>query len=194
MFLLFLSRFLCETVKDFVALVGDASSSFSENNDPEALSRKCYTLQHKLCLLLNTLQIESDASNIMKRKSSTMEHLDQQHNELMTENKCSRWHSDSDLGPKTKSKSDNIIDELNYLGLQTKQKASKQKMFIPKQHLWSRANSLKKAMKEIIEHTEKGACLNWFHCVPGRLNSRNPWKSPNACAFKDFFLIFILLR
>ena len=81
-----------------------------------------------------------------------MEHLDQK-TELNTE-MCPRWHSDSDLGS---TKSDNIIDELSYLGLQTNKKhTTKQKMFIPKQHLWSRANSLKKAMKEIIEHTEKG--------------------------------------
>ena len=34
----------------------------------------------------------------------------------------------------------------------------KQKVFVPRDALMSRANSLKKALKQIIEHTEKGNC------------------------------------
>lgn len=34
----------------------------------------------------------------------------------------------------------------------------KQKMFVPREALMSRANSLKKALKQIIEHAEQGMC------------------------------------
>ena len=73
-----------------------------------------------------------------------------------------RWHSDSDISSVKDKDTDEIDDNLSYLALSsgntsnTKEKPTKQKIFIPKQHLWSRANSLKKAMREIIDHTEKG--------------------------------------
>lgn len=34
----------------------------------------------------------------------------------------------------------------------------KQKVFVPREALMSRANSLKKALKQIIEHAEQGMC------------------------------------
>jgi len=34
----------------------------------------------------------------------------------------------------------------------------KQKVFVPKEALMSRANSLKKALKQIMEHAEQGVC------------------------------------
>lgn len=45
---------------------------------------------------------------------------------------------------------------VNSLHAQNKKTGKQQKVFIPKEHLWSRANSLKKAMREIIDHTERG--------------------------------------
>lgn len=54
----------------------------------------------------------------------------------------SKWHSEPELAN----------DELHSM----LQRRPKQKVFIPKEHLWSRANSLKKAMREILDHTEKG--------------------------------------
>ena len=46
----------------------------------------------------------------------------------------------------------------------------KQKMFVPREALMSRANSLKKALKQIIEHAEQGkyktrVCLVSIMCL-----------------------------
>ena len=145
-------RFLCESIKEFVELVGVASQNDTGEN---SLSTKCETLQHKLSLLLRTLQIESEASTFFEaidesRRSSTMDDLDIHTDFSQKKNK---WHSDSELASDLKiSKStENLSNPFK--------RSSKQKVFIPKDHLWSRANSLKKAMKEIIDHTEKGNFL-----------------------------------
>ena len=169
------SRFLCETIRNFVELVGVASSTSAATTEVEAeeadmkLTNKCEVLQDKLTLLLRTLQIESEASTFLKtldisRRSSTMDNLDI----LATlDGKKMKWHSDSELSLPVDSNR-KIGDSISGLPpqmaatgaiggftAQTK-KTSKQKVFIPKEHLWSRANSLKKAMREIIDHTERG--------------------------------------
>lgn len=151
---LFFSRFLCETIRNFVELVGVASASEHEN-ETDTLSDKCDTLQHKLSLLLRTLQIESEASTFLKsldstHRSSTMDNLDLLAN---LDNKKMKWHSDSELASDTSTKSN---EDVPLAASNQNKKSSKQKVFIPKDHLWSRANSLKKAMREIIDHTERG--------------------------------------
>ena len=153
-------RFLCKTIKDFVEVVGKASSSEEEDQDtlstvpeeqdPDSLSKKCSTLQYKLSLLLNTLEIESEANSLFKtfgnrRRSNTLENLD--NIPAMSIQQLSKWHSDSELAGDDHGPSE--LPSVN-------KKSTKQKNFIPKDHLWSRANSLKKAMKEIIDHTERG--------------------------------------
>lgn len=137
------ARFLCEAIKDFVELVREASSEPGNDSDAQSLPNKCLTLQHKLNLLLRTLQIESEASSRFKnlndnRRSSTMENLDIS---SLQSPRRSKWHSEPELAN----------DELHSM----LQRRPKQKVFIPKEHLWSRANSLKKAMREILDHTEK---------------------------------------
>lgn len=152
-----------------------ASSTSAATTEVEAeeadmkLTNKCEVLQDKLTLLLRTLQIESEASTFLKtldisRRSSTMDNLDI----LATlDGKKMKWHSDSELSLPVDSNR-KIGDSISGLPpqmaatgaiggftAQTK-KTSKQKVFIPKEHLWSRANSLKKAMREIIDHTERG--------------------------------------
>lgn len=166
-------RFLCETIRNFVELVGVASSTSSTTATTEAeeadtkLVNKCEVLQDKLTLLLRTLQIESEASTFLKtldmsRRSSTMDNLDI----LATlDGKKMKWHSDSELSlpvdsnRKIGNNTSGLPPQTAAAGFtsQTK-KTSKQKVFIPKEHLWSRANSLKKAMREIIDHTERGQC------------------------------------
>ena len=42
----------------------------------------------------------------------------------------------------------------------------KQKVFVPRDALMSRANSLKKALKQIIEHAEQGTCMVKGNLVP----------------------------
>ena len=152
---------MCETIRNFVELVGVASSTPGDSSEADGkLTDKCEVLQDKLTLLLRTLQIESEASTYlrsldMSRRSSTMDHLDVS---PTLENKTLKWHSDSELTPSTDfdGLAKHTASEMQGLGPNNKKQNKQQKVFIPKEHLWSRANSLKKAMREIIDHTEKG--------------------------------------
>ena len=146
-----LFRVLCETVRDFVELVGKATSSIDEddeNTESHSLSKKCLALQNKLTLLLQTLKIESDASTIFSslgesRRSSTMENIEASLKDVPERIK---WHSDTTLA----SEAENSNMHQNHKSIK----------FIAKEHLWSRANSLKKALRDIIDHTERGfLCL-----------------------------------
>jgi len=141
-----------------VELVGEASSTPGDSAEADGkLTDKCEVLQDKLTLLLRTLQIESEASSYLKsldisRRSSTMDHLDVSPS---LDNKKLKWHSDSELTASTDFDRSSKQTATEMQGPNKKQ-SKQQKVFIPKEHLWSRANSLKKAMREIIDHTEKG--------------------------------------
>lgn len=143
-----------ETVKDFVAQVGAASATTNpdEADDPECLSQKCMKLQNKMSLLLSTLQVESEAgkkNQSLSHRTNSMENFQEETSQY--ERKLSesfKSHSDSDI------RNEEPIIEV------TPKRKRKPKIVIPKEHLWSRANSLKKAVREIINHTEKGKiCL-----------------------------------
>ena len=138
-------------MKDFVAQVGTASATSNpeEASDPESLSQKCLKLENKMSLLLKTLQVEAEAgkkTRSLSQRRSSMENLEEEN--CQCERKLSaslRSHSDSEIRPEEYS-----IDI-------TPKRKRKPKIIIPKEHLWSRANSLKKAVREIINHTEKGS-------------------------------------
>ena len=134
-----------------MAQVGSASASSNpeEAVDPESLSQKCMKLQDKMSLLLKTLQVESEAG---EKTSSSTTMVRTKSFETLEEESCQcdkscRSHSDSEITP-----SEAIAEVIP-------RKKRKPKVTIPKEHLWSRANSLKKAMREIISHTEKGEIL-----------------------------------
>ena len=137
-------------MKDFVAQVGTASATTNpeEAADPESLSQKCMKLQNKMNLLLRTLQIESEAGQkdqALSQRTNSMENLQEEtchHERRLSESFKS--HSDSDI------RNEEPVIEI------TPKRKRKPKIVIPKEHLWSRANSLKKAVREIINHTEKG--------------------------------------
>ena len=151
-------RFLGQTVKDFVAQVGaiSAASNPEEASDPESLTHKCVKLQQKLSLLLRTLKIESDASKMFdetpkspRRKSfEDLDEVQRSYTETKKQSLSGRWHSESDIHSDDEPRREPQCF-----------KKGKPRCFIPKEHLWSRANSLKKAMREIISHTEQGKLL-----------------------------------
>ena len=138
-------------MKDFVAQVGTASARTNpeEASDPESLSEKCMKLQNKMALLLRTLQIESEAGKKNQpclQRTNSMENF--QEESTQNDRKLSesfKSHSDSDV------RNEEPVIEI------TPKRKRKPKIAIPKEHLWSRANSLKKAVREIINHTEAGA-------------------------------------
>ncbi|XP_062576598.1 diacylglycerol kinase delta-like [Saccostrea cucullata] len=119
------AKVLCQTVKDFVAKVGEAHEKEGQKDSDIAL--KCNVLNEKLESLLVTLNEEAEAST---SQESTKSHPppDQDSN-----------NQDRDTVP----------------GVITAPTKTKSAIFKPRDALMSRANSLKKAIRQIIEHTER---------------------------------------
>ncbi|KAL5005462.1 hypothetical protein ScPMuIL_018918 [Solemya velum] len=118
------AKVLCETVKDFVAKVGDAHEP-EKQQDGSGFSQKCVVLNEKLEGLLKTLNEEAQASS---RPPSQV-----QEEETINES------TECDIVP----------------GEITSIRKPKPAIFKPRDALMSRANSLKKAIRQIIEHTER---------------------------------------
>uniref|UniRef100_S4RLA4 Diacylglycerol kinase n=1 Tax=Petromyzon marinus TaxID=7757 RepID=S4RLA4_PETMA len=122
---------LCETVKDFVARVGKAYERTTETS-PVAmeLTSGCAVLKEKLDSLLRTLNDESQATATLHAATATPPIAEE------TESV-----GDPDGGAAAKEK-----------GVVT---PSLPQVFRPREQLMSRANSLKKAIRQIIEQAEK---------------------------------------
>uniref|UniRef100_A0A669B3A7 Diacylglycerol kinase n=1 Tax=Oreochromis niloticus TaxID=8128 RepID=A0A669B3A7_ORENI len=121
------AKVLCETVKDFVARVGKAYEKNTESSEEsEAMAKKCGVLKEKLDSLLKTLNEESQASSVLPPAPPPT---------IAEDSTCS-----SRPTPSTSSSSSVVAAAI----------------FKPREQLMLRANSLKKAIRQIIEHTEKG--------------------------------------
>ncbi|KAM4628266.1 diacylglycerol kinase delta [Polymixia lowei] len=128
------AKVLCETVKDFVARVGKAYEKTTESSEEsEAMAQKCGILKEKLDSLLKTLNEEAQASTVLPPAPPPTIAEEQEEGEGVLlppppqpQALCS---------PRTTSSSVAI--------------------FKPREQLMLRANSLKKAIRQIIEHTEK---------------------------------------
>ncbi|XP_067143184.1 diacylglycerol kinase delta isoform X2 [Centruroides vittatus] len=119
------AKILCETVKEIITRVGAAYATGDGEQDKDSISYKCIILNEKLGSLLQALNEESLAST-------------QQSNEEFkeTEIKDSNKEEKETANVKAENKSKKIT-------------------FIQREALMSRANSLKKAVRQIIEHTER---------------------------------------
>jgi len=122
---------LCTTVKDFLCRVGEAYGEVPE----ESLSYKCVVLKEKLDMLLKTLSEEAQASTHSPPDNST--DAEKAHLEKMK----------SRAGITSKGEKDAANHE-------NKKKTSNTR-FIARESLMCRANSLKKAVRHIVEHAEK---------------------------------------
>ncbi|XP_029700061.1 LOW QUALITY PROTEIN: diacylglycerol kinase delta-like [Takifugu rubripes] len=133
------AKVLCETVKDFVARVGKAYEKNTESSEEsEAMAKKCGVLKEKLDSLLKTLNEESQASPVahpappptiaeeQEAEGIALPPLPHHHPPPHT---CPPWTP----APPTSAAA----------------------IFKPREQLMLRANSLKKAIRQIIEHTEK---------------------------------------
>ncbi|XP_069390874.1 diacylglycerol kinase delta isoform X4 [Paralichthys olivaceus] len=136
------AKVLCETVKDFVARVGKAYEKNTESSEEsDAMAKKCGVLKEKLDSLLKTLNEESQSSAVLPPAppptiAEEQEELDgavlpppppfPPHNPLSSAPCSTRANMSSSAA-----------------------------MFKPREQLMLRANSLKKAIRQIIEHTEK---------------------------------------
>ncbi|CAJ0931282.1 unnamed protein product [Ranitomeya imitator] len=119
-------RVLCETVKDFVARVGKAYERMTEScEESETMAGKCNLLREKLDSLLNTLNEESQATSVLSQPPPTISEEGEESSETVA---C--------LTAITPS-------------------PGRQLTFRPREQLMLRANSLKKAIRQIIEQAEK---------------------------------------
>lgn len=129
---------LCETVKDFATQVAESSLTKGD----EQLSRKCDILQQKLDLLLQTL---------------TSEHIDAVHlgfeeDEAAAAAKAAA--NKDDTGSEIsydKSKTEKDLSNINF----RKHRRTSRFMEREKDALIMRANSLKRAIRNLVEHTEQ---------------------------------------
>uniref|UniRef100_A0A803VTK8 Diacylglycerol kinase n=1 Tax=Ficedula albicollis TaxID=59894 RepID=A0A803VTK8_FICAL len=126
------AKVLCETVKDFVARVGKAYEKATESSEEsEVMARKCSVLKEKLDSLLKTLNDESQASSSLPNPPPTIA-------------------EETEDGDGSGSAGDSS-SELSMGSACT----ARPQIFRPREQLMLRANSLKKAIRQIIEHAEK---------------------------------------
>uniref|UniRef100_A0AAR2LE63 Diacylglycerol kinase n=1 Tax=Pygocentrus nattereri TaxID=42514 RepID=A0AAR2LE63_PYGNA len=128
------AKVLCETVKDFVAKVGRAYEKNTENSEEsETMAKKCGVLKEKLDSLLKTLSEEAQASSVITAPPPTIAE-EQEEGEAVSlalpTNQLTSQHPTAPCSPRPA-------------------------IFKPREQLMLRANSLKKAIRQIIEHTEK---------------------------------------
>ncbi|XP_034166241.2 diacylglycerol kinase delta isoform X4 [Pangasianodon hypophthalmus] len=128
------AKVLCETVKDFVAKVGRAYEKNTENSEEsETMAKKCGVLKEKLDSLLKTLSEEAQASVVMPTPTPTIAE-EQEDGELQVPQATPtvKLTAPPPCSPRPPAA-----------------------IFKPREQLMLRANSLKKAIRQIIEHTEK---------------------------------------
>ncbi|XP_050725765.1 diacylglycerol kinase eta-like isoform X3 [Eriocheir sinensis] len=142
------AKVLCETIKSLILKVGrswgDASQTTegSVDTQEDSLTAKCAVLNDKLDLLLRTLHEESVAHQTLQRASiSSLSTTTAEESSSLVEESPD---TSIDLDPAERGAACNQL-----------KKRLKKKHFIERDALMSRANSLKKAVREIIEHTEK---------------------------------------
>ncbi|XP_056906455.1 LOW QUALITY PROTEIN: diacylglycerol kinase delta-like [Takifugu flavidus] len=132
------AKVLCETVKDFVARVGKAYEKNTESSEEsEAMAKKCGVLKEKLDSLLKTLNEESQASPVASCPPPTI--AEEQEAEGITLPPLPHHHPPPHTCPPWTPAPP----------------PSAAAIFKPREQLMLRANSLKKAIRQIIEHTEK---------------------------------------
>ncbi|KAJ8781611.1 hypothetical protein J1605_010869 [Eschrichtius robustus] len=128
------AKVLCETVKDFVARVGKAYEKTTESSEEsEVMAKKCSVLKEKLDSLLKTLDDESQASSSLPTPPPTIAE-EVEDGEGAGSSCASGSTGDRAVGSAC---------------------PARPQIFRPREQLMLRANSLKKAIRQIIEHTEK---------------------------------------
>ncbi|XP_052432225.1 diacylglycerol kinase delta [Carassius gibelio] len=127
------AKVLCETVKDFVAKVGRAYERNTENSEEsEAMAKKCGVLKEKLDSLLKTLNEEAQASSVLSAPPPTIAEEQVDGEGVVLAPPPAPPTVTAPCSPRPPAA-----------------------IFKPREQLMLRANSLKKAIRQIIEHTEK---------------------------------------
>ncbi|XP_041924904.1 diacylglycerol kinase eta isoform X2 [Alosa sapidissima] len=136
------AKILCETVKDFVAKVGKSYEKGTENTEEaDTMSLKCAILNEKLDSLLQTLNTEAQAMCLPAVTTPPIVEEEDEGEGLQGEEEL----SDSSITELKEKLEENVTE---------KNSSSPCKHF-PREQLMLRANSLKKAVRQIIEQAEK---------------------------------------
>ncbi|KAI4464635.1 diacylglycerol kinase [Holotrichia oblita] len=143
---------LCEIVKEFATQVSDSSLTRGD----EQLSKKCDILQQKLDLLLQTLtseqidamRLEFDDEDMACSKAATYSQKEDTESEISYD----------------KSKTEKDLSNFNF----RKHRRTSRFMEREKDALIMRANSLKRAIRSLVEHTEQAvdAQTRQRECMP----------------------------
>uniref|UniRef100_A0A3Q3SMJ8 Diacylglycerol kinase n=1 Tax=Mastacembelus armatus TaxID=205130 RepID=A0A3Q3SMJ8_9TELE len=169
------AKVLCETVKDFVARVGKAYEKNTENSEEsEAMAKKCGVLKEKLDSLLKTLNEESQASTVLPPAPPPTIAEEQEEAEGVIVVPPPHLHP-SPVPPSSVSCSPRTGT------------SSAAAIFKPREQLMLRANSLKKAIRQIIEHTEKGRVWGGGECTSYFLKRQTFSTSHSVTSCSEFW-------
>ncbi|XP_034272430.1 diacylglycerol kinase eta isoform X4 [Pantherophis guttatus] len=127
------AKILCETVKGFVAKIGKTCERPEENTETDAMAIKCSELNEKLSLLLQALHSETQVSPSLSHMA-TIPIAEEEPDE---------------------SSSEESLSDAKELFTENNAASPTQQMFKSREQLMLRANSLKKALRQIIEQAEK---------------------------------------
>ncbi|CAL9690464.1 unnamed protein product [Knipowitschia caucasica] len=134
------AKILCETVKDFVAKVGKVYEKSSENVDEcDSMSLKCAILNEKLDSLLQTLQSECHALPSLPHSTPPI---------------VEEEPEDEDEEPSEESLTE-LKEKLELAETEKGGATPPHQMFKSREQMMLRANSLKKAVRQIIEQAER---------------------------------------
>ncbi|KAI9519055.1 hypothetical protein NQZ68_032108 [Dissostichus eleginoides] len=136
------AKILCETVKDFVAKVGKGYEKTTENTEEcDTMSLKCAILNEKLDSLLQTLNTESQISSLPHATPPIVEEEQEEEEE-----------EEEDASEESLTE---LKEKLEEVETEKGRRSAPHQLLKSREQMMLRANSLKKAVRRIIEQAEK---------------------------------------
>ncbi|KAM6986393.1 diacylglycerol kinase eta isoform 2-T2 [Aplochiton taeniatus] len=174
------AKILCETVKDFVAKVGKTYEKGPDNSEEcDTMSLKCAVLNEKLDSLLQTLNAEAKSRPPPPHTTPPIVEEEQEEEEEEEE---------AEEEEEEEASEESLTELKGKLEEEETEKGGKL-LFKPRELLMLRANSLKKAVRQIIEQAEKVVdeqnAHGEEHELPSPLEFRKDLEEENRDCEKD---------
>ncbi|XP_037645312.1 diacylglycerol kinase eta isoform X4 [Sebastes umbrosus] len=170
------AKILCETVKDFVAKVGKAYEKSPDNTDEcDTMSLKCAILNEKLDSLLQTLNAECPALPSLPHSTPPIVEEEQEDEEEEEE----------------EASEESLTELKEKMEMEETEKGGRapHHLFKSREQMMLRANSLKKALRQIIEQAERVVDEQNAHTddteLPSPLEFRKDSEEENRDSEKD---------
>ncbi|XP_057708029.1 diacylglycerol kinase eta isoform X6 [Corythoichthys intestinalis] len=142
------AKILCETVKDFVIKVGKAYEKSAESAEEcDSMSLKCANLNEKLDSLLQTLNSECQSLPPLPHATPPIVEEEREEEEEVTEGEEEKTEDEA--------ASEESLTELKEKLEEEETEKFPHTLFKSREQLMLRANSLKKALRQIIEQAER---------------------------------------